>query len=484
MARLTPKVEIFGLEISDGLVRFYDTGKRGNKNARQFVLRLPPEAVVGGKVENKEVLVNTLKELHKRVVDSQRKSISVILTVPSTNIYIQPFSLPIMASNNVDESAELNMRMISPIDADSAYYDWQNLGEAGDHISMMGAFANRDIMDAFSESVQEAGFNVAAVEFMTLSLVRAAMANELIDKEKPNLLVQIDQAGLGFAISQGGDLYFHHFTGWDRYRDGDKTISLPKFKDGVVDEVRRTINFASTNFNTGEIKEMVLVASSFTDETVAIVGEQFKDLQVKPVGFDQLNAAMGAALRARVPRSQDTAISLAGFSAIDVFRKDQLGNFVSIWRNIIFTTFGLLLFIFLGAAVAMQQTGESVVQSDPFQTDIKNSAELVGLEKQAREFNSLVDSLSGLVSHEDNLYAVMQRVATHLGPRGSLVQLSVSNEGNLVLQGVSASESQMNEFRERMREDEWFEQVQLPLDRFATNPDGTISFTLRAVVVR
>ena len=483
MAKITPKVEVFGLEINDGLIRFYSLKNNKKKDSEQIELRLPPGAVVGGRVANKEALTSALMELHKRLIDNHRKSISVVLSIPATNIYIQPFDLPIMASSNLAESAELNMRMISPISIDDAYHDWQKLSEGSDHIDMMGAFVTKDIADDFAESVQQAGFSVAALEFVTLSLVRGASVQGLTNEDQPALIIQADQGGFSFAISYRGNLYFHHFTGWDRYRGDDKTISVPKFKDGVVDEVRRTINFFSSNTKVAEITEVVLIASSFSKEITEVIKENFSGINVNTVDFNQLNAAMGAAFRGQGVRSQDTAISLAGVSAVEVFRKNQLFNFISIWRNVLFAVFGLLLFVFLGSAITLQRAGADIVERDPFQVDAENSAELVVLERQAENFNTLVSALRDITVVQDELHFLLERITLNMGTNINLQELSLGEDGELIIQGVSESEERISSFRERMRQDPTFDNVQLPLDLFRTNPDGTITFTLIANLV-
>ena len=151
------------------------------------------------------------------------------------------------------------------------YYDWQEIGEntSKDQLDIVGAFIAKEVADKFIEVIQGANFSVAAVEFSSLSLIRAAIKNGITSKDTPSLILQMDQGGLGFIISHMGQLYFHYFTEWDRYRDGNKNIDINKFKDGVVDEVRKLINFYLTNFKTSDIKDIVVLAENFTEEVKA-----------------------------------------------------------------------------------------------------------------------------------------------------------------------------------------------------------------------
>jgi len=480
--KLIPKLEVSGLEISDGLVRFYSIG-RGENKTKHILLRLAPGVVANGRVINAGALQETLAQLHKRVSDNPKKVVSVVVSIPINNIYIQPFSLPVLAKDNLKESAELNMRMISPIDVSKAYYDWQEIGEntSKDQLDIVGAFIAKEVADKFIEVIQGANFSVAAVEFSSLSLIRAAIKNGITSKDTPSLILQMDQGGLGFIISHMGQLYFHYFTEWDRYRDGNKNIDINKFKDGVVDEVRKLINFYLTNFKTNDIKNILIIAENFAEEVKAALQTNFPDTQIKTVNFNEVNSAYGAALRGRIPRSQDDSISLAGLSAVDVFRKGQVADFISIWRNLAFTTTGFILLIFLGSALLLQQTAEKVKSSDPFTIGDENSIELARLEKEAQEFNQNVEMLQVLSSKTNPSHRIVKRLTSLMGTGIGLRRMSVNTiNGNIIVGGTADTEALARAFKDKLDNDDTFTEVDLPLQEFITRLDNKIDFLINA----
>ena len=482
IGKLAPKLDVAGLEISDGLVRFYSLGRREGK-ARHILLRLAPGVVVNGKVANGEALQSTLVELHKRVSNNQKKLVSVVVSIPINNIYIQPFNLPMLAKDNLKESAELNMRMISPVEVSKAYYDWQEIGEnlSKDQLDMVGAFVAKDVADKFIEVLQGANFSVAAVEFSSLSLIRAALRNGFVSADIPSLVLQMDQGGLSFAISHLGGLYFHYFTEWDRYRGADKNIDVAKFKDGVVDEVRKLINFYLTNFKTEDIKNILIVAENLTEEVKAALQSTFPGAQIRTANFNEVNSAHGAALRGGIIRSQDSSISLANLNAIDVFRKGQIANFVSIWRNLAFTTFGFLLLVFLGSAILLQQTAERVKSNDPFANDSENSAKLVRLEKQAEEFNSNVKALQALSSNAGAVYLISNKLTALMGASVDLRRMTIAMAtGSITIGGSAKTEELARAFKDKLQNDGQFVGVELPLQDFKPQIDGTVEFLVRA----
>ena len=481
-AKIAPRVEIFGLEISDGLVRFYALGK-GSSQARDYPLRLPPGVVEKGKVVNKEVLIKALSELRKKVAKSTRRKLSVILTIPISNVYLQPFVLPVVAESSLAESAELNMRMISPIDVDTAYLDWQKVkSDNNDQVTVIGGFAAQELVDEFISSVQEANFGVAAVEFSSLSLVRAAHSIGLAEVSKPQFILEISQAGLEFAVSHLGSLYFHYFSPWDYYREG-KIINADKLKEGLVNETRKVLNFYSTSFKTSEVKNMILVGQDYIGEITQAIQSNFPGVEIKTANFGQLNAAMGAALRGQVSRAQDMDISLASFSAIELFRTNELSNFIAIWRNVILTVFGSLLLILLTSVTALQQTAKEVVAQDPFRQAGANAQELVTLIDQANEFNTTVSMLKGIVGTQIELFPLLERITQLKGSRVDLSKVEFHVERmNLSLSGTGVSEGDVIDFKGKLEEDENFEKVELPLSELKTLIDGSAQFSLRATV--
>ncbi|MCR4261100.1 MAG: hypothetical protein NUV96_02110 [Candidatus Colwellbacteria bacterium] len=482
IGKIIPKLEVFGLEISDGLVRLYDIGK-SNHRPRHIFLRLTPGVVVNGKVENQQALQNSLIELHRRVSNNLKKPINVIASIPINKIYIQPFNLPTLAKDNLRESAELNMRMISPIDVSKAYYDWLEIGENAtqDQLDMVAAFVSKDVTDKFVETLQGANFGVAAVEFSSLSLIRAALKNGLINRDTPSLLLQMDQGGLSFAISHMGELYFHHFTEWNRYMGGGKNIDINIFKEGVVDEVRKLINFYLTNFKTNDIKNILIIAENLTEEVKTALQANLPDTQIKTVNFNEVNSAYGSAIRGRISRSQDDSISLAGLSAVDVFRKGQITDFISIWRNLIFTTTGFLLLVFLGSALLLQQTAEKVKSSDPFTIGDENSIELARLEKEAEEFNRNVEMLQMLSAQASPSYGIVKRLTSLMGTGIGLRRMLVNmGSGDIIVGGTANTEALARAFKDKLDDDEMFTEVDLPLQEFITRLDDKIDFLINA----
>ncbi len=110
------KLPVGGMEVSDSTIRLvYFDGK-------DWVLggvRLEPGVVQMGKVKNHDRFVEALKSVKLQVFGKkyEKRPINVVASLSSISIYSQVFSLPIIKGENLDKAIQLNIQMVSPVDA-------------------------------------------------------------------------------------------------------------------------------------------------------------------------------------------------------------------------------------------------------------------------------------------------------------------------------------------------------------------------------
>ncbi|PIR98193.1 MAG: hypothetical protein COT89_00560 [Candidatus Colwellbacteria bacterium CG10_big_fil_rev_8_21_14_0_10_42_22] len=482
--KLSPRMEVAGLWIGNGVVSYHNLV---SKDGEQLSLRLPPGVVSGGKVQNQDALTSVLRELRKRTSGTaSKKEQGVILTIPINTIYIQPFTLPSVASSDLKESALLNMRMISPIGIENAYYDWQKISDDNaNQLQAVGAFVLKDIVDAFVGSVQNAGYAVAAVEFSTLSISRAALRAQVIDSQEPTLITRATSEGLDFSVTYKGHLFFHHLTAWNNFQEGGKSISLDRFKERFADEVRKVINFYSTNQSGQEIRKMILLSADYIEEISKVISDNFPGIEVKQVDVTQVNPATGAAIRGLTRRSMDTDISLASLSAIEVFKKRQLNGFILAWRNILIFTFSLLLFIFLGSALSLQNFQNRVIADSSFGADSANITELNTLEEQAKNFNTLLTMIKNIVSERYEYNVFTEEINKLAGSSISILHIQAGGSPlSLKVEGVGKNQGAIADYQKRVSGNPMFQDVSIPLANTNVREDGSILFNMSLKVLK
>src|SRR3990167_6970625 len=181
---------IGGLEINDFDLRFIHI-KKGNVFPAS--VKLEPETVKDGKIQNRQNFLKALNQLHSQITNYSRKKICVIATIPDNNVYAQIFNLPESAEAQLEEAAKLNLQMISPIDFERAYSDWQAVGKSRENgLEILGAFIHSELIDELDDSLREANFAPVAIEFSSLSLARlASELGEAINPQNPFILFNV-----------------------------------------------------------------------------------------------------------------------------------------------------------------------------------------------------------------------------------------------------------------------------------------------------
>ena len=193
-----------GLEVSDQVLRFayFYQG-----TWQMEAIRLAPGIMERGVIKDAPVFAAALHELRSKLPQAKRKKriLNVFVALSSVNMYSQVFTLPFMEGGDLDKAIELNVQMISPMDAARAYFGWQllNRNEMTLRSEIAAAFADKAVVDAMTQALYAAGFVTVGVESRALALVRVLREKGTeVDKKQSYLLVDVDSTGVDFLISE------------------------------------------------------------------------------------------------------------------------------------------------------------------------------------------------------------------------------------------------------------------------------------------
>ena len=478
LQRISPPVPVGGLQIADFSVRYAEI--KSGRFVRES-LRLEPGVIEGGRVKNAAALTAVLAELRRRVLPDLRKPLSVILSLSMRDVYIQTFSTPQVGNGDFDEAAGLNARMISPISTENAYYGWQRISEkftASTNTDMIGAFVQKPIVDEFASSIEAAGFGIAAIEFESLSLARGVNRAKLVDGDRPYTIVLIAAEGTSMIVVRKGLPHFHYFHPWSEVQGDDKLISVSKFKEALADELERVVNFFFTHWSGEEMKDVVFITPFFEDEIATLIKQRFSNLSAQFVNPADINVIAGAALRGIIPRPQDTEISLANVTASGAFEKQQLGNFVRIWRNIVVASLSFLLLLFVGANIFLRiEISELLANEGSILTD-PSMEEFNLLSEQATEFNVLVDVVLSIKGASVNVAPFLRKMEGVAGEGVKITRLNFNPSNSaILLNGTAPNEGAAVDFKNRLAGISQFYEVDLPLHNIVSFGES-VSFSL------
>lgn len=477
LKKLNPTPPIGGLEMGDGILRYLLLNETGAP-LKEVTLRLPAGIIVDGRVKNRPQLVAVLKELQKQI--GRHSPIDVVVSISATNVYLQTFNLPAMAAGKLNEAAQLNLRMISPVNISSSYYDWEIINKnelgSGRPINLLGGFVAKEVVDELSVSLDEAGFNVVAIESTSLSLARV-IGKWLNDSTKLYIVLNLSGDGLDFFIIKSDKLYFSYFISWATLQRNGGVINLVDVKDVIGRELRRLMGFYTSNWG-GIIEDIALVGMADNKE----IFEHIKKNLPLNIRQAKTNSAVGAALRGLVLRSDDHFISLARIDTEERFFQSRALTVVRFWRNMVVTVLATTLLIYGVLDLASVRLATNISR------DLAAAPKIVGiedvdvkqLEAEANEFNQLVNK--AVVAEKrsvawssvfDDLYDLTRR-------RGIITkQIQLQQEDSLIIiNGQAGSERDILNFKDDLGEDSNFTEIFLPLTAIRVGVNGEADFKI------
>ena len=493
---LNPQPAIGGLEISDSALKFVLI----KENKLTFAsLNLPEGIIEEGKIKNKENFKAALLKLHSQIIPRAKKKIYAVINIPDINIYIQVFSLPVVAIGNLEEAARLNLQMISPTDFSSVYSDWQKVGEIsidGGQLEILGAFVPNKIADEFVQCLKETNFVVAAIEFSSLAISR--LTSGLKDPINSFLLLHLTSSGLGFSLIRNRNLYFNHFVPWPAGEE--RQISLAAIKEIIIRETQKVLNFAGSHWPETQINTLLLAAPALEEKMSQIITENFS-LSVQRVALpskladsngqwsivnSQLStltsdwfSALGSSLRGLISRSQDIIISLAGTGTEEEFRQHQIINFIKIWRNIVLTSLSFIFIAFIVVEGFLMKTANSLNNQLANLANLPELSEVNKLQEEAEKFNERVELGLRVKNQIYNWSPFFEKIKNLAGNDIVIGRIFIqSQETPILFNGRATDEKAIIDFKTKLEQDSQFKDINLPLAGITPVPNNLLSFTI------
>ncbi|MBU6500675.1 MAG: hypothetical protein KGJ89_03570 [Patescibacteria group bacterium] len=487
---LKVRQNVGGVEISDLALRFANFD---GENWRISGVRLEPGILDGGKIKNREKFIEALKTLKLQALgeDKARKKMSIVASLSSISIYSQVFSLPIIEGENLSKAIDLNVQMVSPIEAAQAYSGWQTVGEdqSSLRLEILSAFIDRSVVDGMSQAFRDAGFMMIAMESRALALARLLRTEGVgFDPLKAYILISLDNSGLDFLIIRGGQLYFEYFSPWRDVADDQGQISMPAFEAVITRNLHQVMNFYGQHWKE-PLGEVLLSVSAMREDVERIIKSNFSlsatDLKLKTIQSvgPEWYVVLGCGLRGLTSRSRDKEMSLLGIGAREEFAREQLVSFAEFWKLLMPVALGLLVIIFVFADLFLVQTRKSLESQSLFTMESGAAKENELLQTQAESFNQSVKMIASVESTSVSQGRLLEKISGIASSNGVTInRLSVAvSSNNATLNGLADSESKIVAFKDALTADSAFKDINLPLSAISVGPSGlsfSMSFTL------
>jgi len=493
---LNPQLPIGGLEISDSALKFVLI----KENKLNFIsLNLPIGTIEEGKIKNKENFKAALSKLRSQITFRTKKKIYIIVNIPDIDVYTQVFNLPLVAIDNLEEAAGLNLQMISPIDFSSVYADWQRVGETdidGGQLEILGAFIPNKIVDEFVQHLKETNFVVVAIEFSALALSR--LFSGLVNLPNSFLLLHLTASGLDFCLIKNRNLYFNHFIPWPAGEE--RQISLAVIKEIIIRETQKVLNFAGSHWPETQINTLLLAAPALEEKITQIITENFtlavqkltlpRELKNVNGQWSLVNSqlstltsdwfsALGSALRGLIPRSKDIIISLASTGTEEEFHQHQIINFIKIWRNIALTSLSFIFIAFIVVDGFLMKTANSLNNQLANLANLPELGEVNKLQEEAKEFNERVELGLQVKNQIYNWSPFFEKIKNLAGNDIVIERIFIqSQETPILFNGRATDEKAIIDFKTKLEQDSQFKDINLPLAGITPAADGKLKFSI------
>jgi hypothetical protein len=480
--KLSSRPKIGGLQISDSALQFVLIEK---DQPRTAALRLPPGIIKVGRIQNRAALAELLRQLHQIIEpDKDSKKIRAIVSLSSELVYSQSFNVPNVDPSLINESARLNLQIVSPLSPERVYASWQIVDENPDRYEFLGALAERSVVDEFIAVLSEANFTPITFEFPALALTRL-VSHAVAPAPQAVLTLNISSDGLDLFILKNGKLYFDHFRSWLSIQGESRQITKRAFESAVIEEVQQVINFTINRFKE-RLRQAIIIAPGFESEIGGLLGERF-GLAVAPLAvrdFVSLGPswfiALGSALRGLADRSRDQDISLSPFSSIESYYQEQTFHFAVLWRNIIIEVAVVFLIVFIGVNVFLVDVfNQNQTQLESFKTR-PVIQELTVLQEKVQEFNRLVVMAEQAKTAAPSWLPFLEQLQTladrHRVHYDRIIMSSIREPIHINARAPSSAVAVA--FKNTFTQQPNFKNVDLPLVSATVLDDGSVGFAL------
>lgn len=462
---LTRNEPILGIEISDSDIRLaflhVKKEKKGESGIEVNTLieaSLPNDIIVNGKIKNKEVFLETLSGLLKKV---KPKIKYAVVSIPSNDVYAKLFSFPkTIGEDKLKETMHTISEFQLPHESKNIYSDWEERKENENYLAFLAA-SSRQTIDEYLEIILSAGVSPIAIEMHQMSIVRA-----IRNSEKSYLCLLSSRDGVLAFIFKNGIIRFSRFL-----------PSVFANKKNIDSEVKKICDFYKAE--SGELVEILSLSSGKSTSKVELTGKIITNSDAKNYP-DKWLVALGAALRGVMPRSEDILVSLMPIGTEEAYENQKALAFAKFISNAIIAVSVFFIIIYSANLLLMISVGKnfsnqiSALNSAPMDYDI------VRLENDARSFNELVAKVNGIISAMPEWSPLLEELKARSVDGIIISNLSLpSPTDQMAIVGTASNRGQLNLYRKSLEESSWLTGVNMPLTNLAQKENIPFSMTFR-----
>lgn len=471
---LVPKEKIVGIEITDEKLRMLYLEKDA-LGAIKAVGRSEEDLEKGvvefGEVRDRVRFSKALAGLRDKFKPRRRLSNFAIVTISQNGVYSEVFDFPKdLTSDQMMEAIGFSAAANLPLPLAECYVDWQVIEVGENKKKVLVSLIAKKIADSYLEILKENNFSLIALEPYFLSIARSVEI-----PEEPVIFLNLTTEGITSIVYSKRAPYFSQFEFWSEASQGEDIKSADDFAKIIKAKVRKTKSyFESQHGNLAIKKALFMVCGADAKEIIKAVGEsdiKFEEAKMKIAAINDCEWASvaGSSMRAFVPRSEDTIISLLPVGTEDFYEIKKAESFA---KSVLFLVSSLAVFyvvVFAAALFFISYEERSISKQFDLRANTVVSPEYAKMEQETKEFNSYVNSLETIYNKTNADYAVVLKNIGELNMSGiNLTSISFSNlAGPVTASGVALERQNLNAFKFQMENSEKFKDVKFMVQNIA-----------------
>jgi len=300
---------IIGLDIGSASLKLAELKSTRSgyqlKNIGEAVL--PPDSIVKKVIINREAVAGTLTNLVK---DLGVKNKNVVISISGHSVIIKKVTLPSMSKNELAESIPWELEQYLPQSVEDVNFDYQVLPEISPegNMDVLIVAAKKDITNDYVSLVRSVGLNPMIVDVDVFALENMYEVNyqglggviALVNMGASVTNINILKDGVSIFtrdITTGGN----QFTEWivkeqnisfeeaqqskHSLIHGEIPFELERITNDYIDlitgEVKRTLDFFSTNFSQDRISKILLSGGSSKVPNIIETLQDITDIDVE-----------------------------------------------------------------------------------------------------------------------------------------------------------------------------------------------------------
>ena len=272
-----------GLDIGSNSIKLAEVARRGGKLVltNYGISELLPEAIVDGEVMDREVVIDTIRELFQARKFANK---DVTTAVSGRAVIVKKILVDKMPPEQMSEAVYLEAEQHIPYGIEDVYLDYQVLRpeveKNEEKMELLLVAAKKDMVDAHAALVQEAGLTPRIIDVDSFAVQNAYEANYTPEEVETVLLMNIGAFVTNLNIVRTGiplftrDLSIAGNTSLEQIqrrlnvdRDEARKLLLTP-ADQVVEEVREIVASIGEDLSVGVERSLSFLKSSGEAERV------------------------------------------------------------------------------------------------------------------------------------------------------------------------------------------------------------------------